>query len=230
MERPIILMCTNVVGDSLALDRQVFTQGMSDWLRGIVRHLAAQDRAQLVVRVHPGEIRGAGHPSVEIVQGSVPELPGNVVVVPPNSKVNTYDLIELAHVGLVYTTTVGLEMAMQGIPVIVAGRTHYRGRGFTLDPESMEQALRMLDQAAGRPLGSRIDPHQIELAWRYAYQFFFEFPFAFPWHLIGFWRDLDERPFGESVSPDRLQRYRPALQALTGLPIDWSRTDAGSAS
>ena len=34
---------------------------------------------------------------------------------------------------LCYTTTVGLEAAVRGIPVAVAGETHYRGRGFTSD-------------------------------------------------------------------------------------------------
>jgi hypothetical protein len=29
-------------------------------------------------------------------------------------------------------------MAMRGIPVITAGQTHYRNRGFTSDPDSWE--------------------------------------------------------------------------------------------
>ena len=57
-------------------------------------------------------------------------------MIAPTEKVNTYDLIAAADVGLVYTTTVGLEMAMCGIPVIVVGDTHYRERGFTNDPPS----------------------------------------------------------------------------------------------
>ena len=47
-----------------------------------------------------------------------------------------HDLVETAGLGLVYTTTVGLEMAMSGVPVIVIGQTHYRGKGFSLDPDS----------------------------------------------------------------------------------------------
>jgi hypothetical protein len=167
-------------------------------------------------------MRGAGHPSVEIVRSALPQLPAHVVVVPPDSRTNTYDLIELAHLGLVYTTTVGMEMAMQGVPVIVAGRTHYRDRGFTEDPASLEAYLTTLDQLLHRPLGTPLEKHKVEKAWQYAYRFFFEFPFAFPWHLIGFWDDLAERPLEMIVRPDKLVRYAPALGALRGSPIDWA--------
>ncbi len=220
--RPIALLCTNVVGDSLALDRQVFTTGMAEWLEATVRYFAGQPQAQLIVRVHPGELRGAGHPSVEIVRNALPELPAHVVVVPPDSRINTYDLVELAHVGLVYTTTVGMEMAMQGVPVIVAGRTHYRQRGFTEDPATMDEFLAVLHRLVHRPPGSRLEQARVETAWQYAYRFFFEFPFAFPWHLIGFWDDLAQRPLETVVRPDVLPRYAPALEALRGRPIDWA--------
>ncbi len=220
-ERPIVLLCTNVVGDSLALDRQVFGAGMAAWLSETVRFMAAHPQAQLVVRIHPGEMRGAGHPSAEIVRESLPEQPAHVLVIPPDSAVNTYDLIELADVGLVYTTTVGMEMAMQGIPVIVAGNTHYRGKGFTIDPPDLPAYLQALAKALAER--TRLPEPQVELAWRYAYRFFFEYPFAFPWHLIGFWDDVAARPLPEVVRPDRLEAYRPALQALAGHPIDWSQ-------
>ncbi len=227
MEKPVVLLCTNVVGDSLALDRQVFTHGMADWLADTVRHFMDRPEVQLVVRVHPGEMLGAGHPSVEIVRGAVPDLPPQVVVIPPESEINTYDLIELAHLGLVYTTTVGLEMAMFGVPVVVSGATHFRGKGFTYDPDSMEAYLAQIDRLLEEPPGWTLPPQQIELAWRYAYLFFFEFPFAFPWHLLSFWEDLEVRPLEEMVSLDCRASYARTLAALAGEPIEWLHEPAG---
>lgn len=226
-EKPIVLLCTNVVGDSLALDRQVFTRGMADWLVATVKHLAARSDVQLVVRVHPGELLGAGHPSQEIVAGSVPTLPDSVKVIPPDSDVNTYDLMDLAHVGLVYTTTVGMEMAMKGIPVIVAGDAHYRGKGFTIDPQSMDEYLRALDRSLEREFREPIDSSRIELARRYAYRFFFEYPFAYPWHVIRFWDDMEQRPFAW-VLEEAFDRYRQTLQTMVGEPIRWDRRHLGS--
>jgi len=221
--RPIALLCTNVVGDSLALGRQVFTDGMADWLAATVRWFGRHPETQLVVRVHPGELLGAGHPSAEIVRQELPDLPAHVVVVRPESPVNTYDLMELAHLGLVYTTTVGMEMAMGGIPVITAGATHYRGRGFTEDPASMPEYIEMLERRLTEPLGQRLSPEAVELAWRYAYRFFFEYPFKFPWHLVRFWDDIAARPFEAVLGPEAWPSYGPTIRVLAGEPADWSR-------
>jgi len=222
-DRPMALLCTNVVGDSLALDRQVFTRGMADWLVTTARHFARSDQYQLVVRVHPGEMLGAGHPSVEIVRGALPQLPPQVILVPPESEINTYDLLELAQVGLVYTTTVGMEMAMFGVPAIVCGDTHYRGKGFTDDPTTLGEYLDTLTRRLQEPPGRQLPERQVELAWRYAYRFFFEYPFAFPWHLLHFWRDLEEWPLEDLAASELPAEYARTLRALAGEPVDWRR-------
>ena len=209
------------MGDSLALNRQIFTDGMSDWLEHTVKYFAERSDAQLVVRVHPGELLGAGHPSIEIVRGSLPEMPEHVIVVPPESEINTYDLIELAHLGLVYTTTTGLEMALSGVPVITAGQTHYRSKGFTDDPLSLEEYLNLIGSRLGEPLGRRLEENQVNLAWRYAHRFFFEYPFRFPWHLLQFWDDIASHPLEEVIQSTGVKPFLETLSAFTGEPIDW---------
>ena len=219
-DRPIALVCTNVVGDSLSLNRQVFTEGMADWLALTVKHFEDRAFGQLVVRVHPGEMLGAGHPSAEVVREALPIMPANVVVVGPDSEINTYDLIELADIGLVYTSTVGLEMAMAGIPVVVAGETHYRSKGFTSDPNTQEEYLETVDQLLEARGVSRLGEQERELAARYAYRFFFEYPFRFPWHLIGFWEDVEQNPVETVV--EQPEQYLETMLAMIGVPIDWS--------
>jgi hypothetical protein len=217
--RPIVLLCTNVVADSLALNRQVFTEGMADWLAQTVALFSELPDYQLVVRVHPGEMLGAGHPSVEIVRDVLPGTPDHVIVVPPESEINTYDLIELAHLGLVYTTTVGLEMCMHGVPVIAAGATHYKGKGFTDDPGTWDDFVEMLEARIVRAGRGGLSDEAVDAAWRYAYRFFFDYPFDIPWHLISFWEDLSQFPFNAIV--EKIDTYIPTLDAFVGEPIDW---------
>lgn len=219
--RPTALVCTNVVADSLALDRQVFSEGMSDWLAGSVRRLAGDSGVQTVVRVHPGEMLGAGHPSQDIVRESLSGLPEGMRLVGPDSELNTYDLIGLADFGLVYTSTVGMEMALAGLPVVVAGRTHYRGKGFTIDPETWDEFDRSVGELMRREPGRRLSEDQVSRAERYAYRFFFDYPFAFPWHLIGFWDDIGSLPMESVLEPERLARYRPAFDVLSGERPKW---------
>ncbi|HBX71166.1 MAG TPA: hypothetical protein DEH25_17770, partial [Chloroflexi bacterium] len=134
--RPVVLLPTNVLGDSLTLGRHLISESMTDWLIRTIEYFRDHPEVQFVIRVHPGETIGWGPSVYDILTEKFPELPENIHLLPADAKVNTYDLVNTADVGLVFTTTVGMEMAMVGLPVIVTGQTHYRNKGFTLDAES----------------------------------------------------------------------------------------------
>lgn len=222
-QRPIVLLAANVIGDSLTLGRAAFTGNMSTWLRRTLRYFADRSDLQLVLRVHPGE-RNLDGPSVtDLVGEEMPDLPAHIHMVAAADPINTYDLIEIADLGLVYTTTVGMEMAMSGLPVIVAGRTHYRGKGFTIDPESWKEYFENLDKAVVNLGKARLDPHNIDVAWHYAYRFFFDYPQPFPWHLLHFWDDVQETPLADVFSEAGRQKYARAFDALLGDAFEWER-------
>ncbi len=77
--------------------------------------------------------------------------------------------------GLVYTSTVGLEMAAMGRPVVVAGASHYRGRGFTLDPQSADTYWETVTRVVAVGMAADVPERTRERARRYAYAFFFRF-------------------------------------------------------
>ena len=54
-DRPVILLATNVLGDSLTLGREVFSQSMASWITRTVQYFIGRPDVQLVIRVHPGE-------------------------------------------------------------------------------------------------------------------------------------------------------------------------------
>ncbi len=220
-DRPVVLLPTNVIGDSLTLGRQVFTHTMTDWLVRTMQYFAGCPGVQLVVRIHPGEVLTRG-PSIEqVIREALPALPENIRVIGPKEKVNTYDLVEVADLGLVYTTTVGLEMAMNGVPVLVAGHTHYRGRGFTYDPDSWVNYFKMLGQMLADPAKFRLPLAKVEMAWQYAYYFFFEYPRPYPWHLVHMWDDVQKRPVAEVLGPQGREKYGDTFRYLVGEPMDW---------
>lgn len=222
-ERPIVLLATNVLGDSLTLGRQVFTKSMADWIERTVQYFMARDDVQLVIRVHPGEILTRGLSMVDVIHGLMPELPEHIHLIKPKDKVNTYDLVEIADIGLVYTTTVGMEMAMNGIPAIVVGNTHYRGRGFTYDPESYVNYYKLLGAMLENPADYRLTPEKIDLAWKYAYHFFFDFPRPFPWHLVRIWNDYEDKDLLKVFSESGLEEYGESFKYLLGGELDWNK-------
>ncbi len=219
--RPVVLLATNVLGDSLTLGRQVFSQSMAEWISRTVQYFAGRPDVQLIVRVHPGEVLTHGQSMAEVVKQVLPRLPEHIRLIGPKDKVNTYDIVEVADLGLVYTTTVGLEMAMFGVPVIVSGSTHYRDRGFTHDPDSWVTYFKLLGQILSKPSAHRLGRAQVESAWEYAYRFFFEYPRPFPWHLVRVWDDYKQRPLSQVCSPEGLEQYGKTFNYLVGDPIDW---------
>jgi hypothetical protein len=222
-KRPVVLLAANVIGDSLTLGRAAFTGDMSAWLRRTLRHFAEREDVQLVLRVHPGE-RNLDGPSVaDLVSRELPSFPSHIHIVRAEDPINTYDLIELADLGLVYTTTVGLEMAMSGLPVIVAGKTHYRGKGFTLDPASWEDYFAKLDNALQDLSAARLTPDLVDRAWHYAYRFFFNYPQPFPWHLLHFWKDVESTSLSDVLGDSGREKFSRTFDYLLGEPFDWER-------
>ena len=134
---------------------------------------------------------------------------------------NTYDLVSIADLGLVFTTTAGMEMAMSGLPVIVAGQTHYRNKGFTMDAETWDSYFEMLNKVLQSPIKSRPPREQVETAWTYAYRFFFEYPQPFPWHVQHFWPDVEKWPLERVLSVDGLAKFGNTFRYLMGEPIQW---------
>jgi hypothetical protein len=220
-QRPVVLLATNVIGDSLTLGRQVFSDSMTDWLERTARYFAKRRDVQLVARIHPGELITKGPSVAEVIRRALPSMPGNIHLVSAEAEINTYDIVEIADLGLVYTTTVGMEMAMSGVPVIVVGNTHYRNKGFTLDPDTWEAYFELLSKVLSDTTKFHLSQQQVELAWNYAYRFFFEYPHPFPWHLLHFWKDLESWPLSRLLDDPSLAGYRQTFNYLVGEPIHW---------
>jgi len=219
--RPVVLLATNVLGDSLTLGREVFSHTMEEWIVRTLQYFVGKPNAQLVIRVHPGEMLTHGQSMVDVIEHVLPDLPEHIHLIKPDDATNTYDLIAAADLGVVYTTTVGMEMAMSGVPVIVVGNTHYKGKGFTKDPQSWVKYYKLIGSILQDPSGYRLSDEEIELAWAYAYRFFFDFPRPIPWHLMSIWEDYERNPMAKVFSAGGRKEFEMTFRYLAGEPLDW---------
>ncbi|MEK6222394.1 MAG: hypothetical protein N2D54_09100 [Chloroflexota bacterium] len=219
--RPIVMLAANVIGDSLTLGRQVFSGSMTAWLGKVLNYFAETDEVQFLLRAHPGERNLEGPGVIDVANEILPDTPEHFRLLGPDAPVNTYDLIKIADLGMTYTTTVGMEMAMSGLPVIVVGETHYRGKGFTMDPESWEDFEMMLAETLKAPEKLKPTEEKIQEAWHYAYRFFFDYPHQFPWHLIHLDEDIENWPLNKVLNADGLAIFQKTFDYLVGEPVDW---------
>lgn len=170
---PIIGLLTNVMWDAqLHYPANVFP-GMLSWIVETIRYFANRSDLQLLIRIHPAEIRGT-LPTRQRVDAEIrkvfPSLPANIAVILPESDVSTYVAMEACDSVIIYGTKTGVELASVGIPVIVAGEAWIRNKGVTIDPATREDYFHTLDCL---PLRRRMAPAEVARARRYAHHFFF---------------------------------------------------------
>jgi hypothetical protein len=168
--KPTALLAANVIWDLAALNKQVVFNDMIEWIAETIAWFGAHPEYQLIVKPHPAEQNPSIPETEERVATALRQrgvvIPDNVALLTPKSAVTVYQLLPLVKVGLMHTTTVGIEMSARGMPVITTARSPYRGFGFTLDPSTKDDYFKMLDRVLrGEVLLER--KNQIDLAYKF---------------------------------------------------------------
>jgi hypothetical protein len=141
------------------------------WIAETIRFITDHPEHHLLIKVHPAEChRNAQDPLIPHLQQQFPVLPPNVHLVPADSGITAGAITRLSDWVLVYTSTVSVEAAATGKPVMLVGGGWNSGRGFTHDVRSVPEYFEKL---SGICSGQWTPQHPLELARRYAYAFFF---------------------------------------------------------
>lgn len=177
----LAVLFTNLTWDTAVIGRDAGFEDIRRWLDVVIGEFRARTVDRLVIRVHPSEKTLPGKKTRdslgEYLHETYPDLPPNIQVIGADDLSSSYTLMDACDVGLVYSSTTGLELALAGKPVIVAADVHYRGKGFTLDVSSPADFRTMLDAAFENPDAHRPQRERVR---RYAHFFFFKAPIAAP--------------------------------------------------
>lgn len=171
--RPCIGLLTNVMWDAqLHYPANAF-ESLLAWVIETIGYFAQRQDLQLLIRVHPAEIKGtlpSRQPIVPEIAKVFPQLPPNVFIIPPKSQVSTYTAMFACNAVLIYGTKMGVELTSMGIPVIVAGEAWIRNKQITQDATSVSEYISYLEQL---PLPDKLTGDTLTRARKYAYHFFF---------------------------------------------------------
>jgi hypothetical protein len=94
-----------------------------EWLRSLAEWAAERLDLQLVVRLHPRIAAAPGRPAASEysrLKQQFANVPPNTLIIWPEDKVSSYNLAEIADLVTVAWSTLGLELARFGVPVISA--------------------------------------------------------------------------------------------------------------
>jgi len=144
----LVPVFTNVIFDTSQPHANVLFSDMFVWLNLVLERAKSHPDTLFVIRAHPDESR-PGKASRESVTGWVAasgadRLP-NVVFIPPDEHVSSYEMIQRAKFVMVYNSTIGLEASILGAAVISAGRARYTQYPTVFFPGSREAYQHMLD-------------------------------------------------------------------------------------
>lgn len=185
LKSPVVTLFSNVVWDTNVLQKDIIFPNIFEWIVETIRAAKGQPYT-LLIRIHPCEagLKAFGgfasrQPIMEEIHRRIPELPGNVRIIPPDSNISSYTLMSISEVSLVYTSTVGLETIISGKPAIVCSIPHYSRRGFTIDIKNKEEYLSFLRDLSSIP---SVTQEQVDLARRYTYLFFFRYLIPLPFY------------------------------------------------
>jgi hypothetical protein len=224
LEKPTALLAANVIWDLAALNKQVVFSDMIEWIAATIAWFAGHPQYQLIVKPHPAEQNPAIPETEERVTTALQKrggvIPDNVAMLTPKSAITVYQLFSLATVGLLHTSTVGLEMAARAIPVITTARSPYRGFGFTLDPAARDEYFTTLELALnGQNLPDR--EKQIDLAYKFI--LFQHFHYYTKIDIMDFkWRETPRLKVQslDDIRPGRNRHLDYIVDSVTaGLPI-----------
>jgi hypothetical protein len=171
--KPCVGLLTNVIWDAQIHYPANAFKSMVDWVLQTIAYFARRSELQLIVRIHPAEVRGtlkSRQPMMREIEAAFPQLPKNVFVIPPEQPISTYAVMLKCDSVIIFGTKTGVELTSLGIPLIVAGEAWIRGKGISMDASTADEYFRLLDKL---PIGSRLSDAEVRRARTYAYHFFF---------------------------------------------------------
>ena len=170
---PVITLFSNVVWDTSVIRKHRVFKDMFDWIEETINAADGSDYI-LVIRTHPAEKGVDGFVSrqkvVDEIHRRMPSLPPNVRIIPSESTISSYTLLNISEASLTYTSTLGMETVLSGKTTLTCSIPHWSGRGFSVDVASKEEYRAYLQDFSSIPV---MNENQVELARRYAYMFFF---------------------------------------------------------
>lgn len=221
-DRKLLLLTPNVVGDSATLRSRTIFRSQADWIEKICDYVKNNSHVKLLVRAHPDEHFLKNKVIVkmgEIAKKAASDA-GNIRVILGSEDVSTYSLIPHAHLGLIWLSTVGVDMTVRGVPVLAAARPKYHGLGIVEEPTSQKSYFEALDRMIENPPVPTLDQTQIGrryltvIAREFSYEAFGKNYRASDLHFKGHPPDGDVTTFYRILAGDLPTATRPPARVI----------------
>ena len=182
-DRKVVIIYSHILYDTLFFNGEYLFKSYADWLVQSIKAACKNPHVDWYVKIHPSNLwRGelehyhdGVYEEVRLIREYVGELSENVKLIYPDTPYSPYTWLQIADYGITVTGTSGIELGALGKAVVTAGTGRYEDVGFTINPQSHEEYLDVLENIQKYSLPNF---SQEELAKRFAYATFCLKPFT----------------------------------------------------
>jgi len=206
-----LLIATNVPFDAGLAEITTIFPSMREWLIETIKYVKKSNYVRIVVKTHPDESRWAANETVEDIFKNLNDDIKNNIIIVNSSEINTYDLIEASNCGIVFSSTVGLEMAMLGKPVLLGSRVYYAGKGFTIDVNDKDEYFLKLSALIANFNQFAVSNDTIYMSQIYHYLLHYAVQWPFPFMKPS---DISNYRLHQLLSGDGISKYIQTLDSL----------------
>ncbi len=150
-----VLIPLNVEWDTAALGRHRLFEDTIEWITSTVETVLRRDHGPVIVRQHPSERRKLQRSRLD-VESALREHFGDdprCHFVAADDPISSYDLLRSARLVLPYVSTIAMEAAALGKPVLISGDAYYSDLGFVWSAGSRAEYFELLEKG----LDGRLD-------------------------------------------------------------------------
>ena len=148
----IVPIFTNVIFDTSQPHANTVFEDMFDWLDMALEIIRAHPETLFIIRAHPDELRvrkSSRETVAAWVEASGADREPNVLFVPPNETLSSYELIQKSKFVMIYNSTIGLEASIMGAAVLCAGKARFTQYPTVFFPQTIEDVRRKMKEFLG---------------------------------------------------------------------------------
>ncbi len=177
-KKPVFSLFTNVLWDAASAQKELVFANPIDWVYKTIQWFSQHPEKQLIIKIHPAEqVIGTKQPFSKIIDKRFATIPDNIRIIKPHEKVNSWSIYNITDLGLVHTSTPGLELPLLGKPCVVVSDVYFRNKGFTIDVNNQSEYFSVLENF----IPGEMNVNNLKLlSKRYAYLIFERYSISFP--------------------------------------------------
>ncbi len=149
----------------------------NEWIIETIEIIKNIKHINWLIKIHPCEATSNPRNGIEqLIKDKYPTLPSHIKVISALEKTSPQSFYQLLDGGITVAGTGGIELALLGKPVILAGKAYYGEKGFTYDSQDIDQYTALLHQTSSI---QKLTSQQIHFAELFAYTIFIQKPIPF---------------------------------------------------